>query len=333
MAMDITIKTIKEELLRRNNNFHESIKRIQNGLVCNACSIIIPVYNQMDVLNFCLNSLQTQKNAPPFEVIIVDDYSKKSLDRKRFPQTKFPIHCYRLNKNVGSSITRNVGLRWSNNDVIIFLDADMIVPNNFVYEHSRCHPTHSNNISIGYREHILKGYFKIRKRKIADPKRDFRYERYIPIAWKKEYPRISSEVFGKTYYLLKESDNFLEFGKGRIIGIWTLPHMVLTSSMAVRKTNILKVGGFDPRFVASWYEDTFLGAKLIANGAKVIPLLNITGWHIVRNISNLTLRKKQAIFKNRQLYDLLINGKMELRKPSDFLDKLKQYDRFTKKVY
>jgi Glycosyl transferase family 2 len=40
-------------------------------------SVVIPRYQQPDLLERCLQSLMAQENAPPFEVIVVDNASKE----------------------------------------------------------------------------------------------------------------------------------------------------------------------------------------------------------------------------------------------------------------
>ncbi|MBU0613560.1 hypothetical protein KKB10_06160 [Patescibacteria group bacterium] len=163
--------------------------------------------------------------------------------------------------------------------------------------------------------------------------KDFRYQRIVEKRWQKQYSWLPASIFGKTYFPLEASDQFKSYGKGRRIGIWTLPHMVLTSSMAVRKSRLIRVGGFNECFTSSWYEDTFVGAKLIANGAKVIPLNSITAWHIIRNKKNMDSKKIAAIKKNRKLYYSLLNGKIKLENQRDFFHHMKSYDKVTKEIF
>ncbi|MBF7095178.1 glycosyltransferase family 2 protein [Streptococcus sp. HF-1907] len=87
-------------------------------------SIIIPAYNVSDYLDECLTSVVNQ-NFSDFEVIVVDDGSTDNTgaiaDRfsEGYKQVKV-IH----QVNQGLSATRNLGIKASEGDYLIFLDGD-----------------------------------------------------------------------------------------------------------------------------------------------------------------------------------------------------------------
>lgn len=328
-----TIKrTIEEKLSRRDNFYGNIIPLARKNEKKTTCSVIIPVYNQSRELDFCLRALNRQVDPPLFEVIILDDASKKRINQSMLRDFHFPVRLFRLSKNLGASTARNIGVYYAKNPILVFLDADMIVPRNFLLAHARMHPPKSSNISVGLREAIHLSKAPHAKRK-ANYKRDFRYRRFVENEWHQDYPWLPKSLFGKIYSPLNSSHQFKTYGMGRRIGIWTLPHMVLTSSMAVRKSRLIRVGAFNERFPGSWYEDTFVGAKLIANGAKVIPLRNITAWHVIRNKENMDSKKRAAIKKNRKLYYALLKDKIKLENKRDFLKRMKPYARIAEEVF
>ena len=90
-------------------------------------TIIIPVYNEEQYLEKCLNSAvnQTYKN---IEIILIDDGSTDNSFKiyQKYPQIKV----YKQ-KNEGLSSARNKGLELSKGKYIYFLDADDYVSNDY----------------------------------------------------------------------------------------------------------------------------------------------------------------------------------------------------------
>lgn len=86
-------------------------------------SIIIPVYNSEKYLNRCIESVlkQTYNN---FEIIIINDGStdnSKKFLKKYEPNKKIKII---TQANHGVSYSRNIGIKESTGDYILFLDSD-----------------------------------------------------------------------------------------------------------------------------------------------------------------------------------------------------------------
>lgn len=94
-------------------------------------SVIIPVYNAAAYLKECLLSVLTQCYYGEIEIIAVNDGSTDGSDIiLRDFYHSYP--CVRVidRPNGGLSAARNTGLRESNGDVVIFLDADdILLPN------------------------------------------------------------------------------------------------------------------------------------------------------------------------------------------------------------
>jgi glycosyltransferase involved in cell wall biosynthesis len=240
-----------------------------------------------------------------------------------------------LAKRSGAATARNVGICRAKYNLLIFLDADMVIPNNFLREHLECHRNNNNDIiSVGFRKHVLfdpvANKVAVNIYKVPSYKSDFRHKKYVPLQWKKQYPSIDKKNFGKNYYLLKETKNFLNFGYGKTVGIWTLPHMVVSSSIGVIAKNTIEIGGFDCRFKSAGYEDVHFGAKLICSGVKVVPIKNATAYHLVRNgaVDNET----KVMARNRKLYYRLINEKPKDWSRHAFIDNFKKYETDIRKI-
>ena len=101
-------------------------------------SIIIPLYNCEKFIAKCLLSVLNQ-NFNNYEIIIINDCSKdRSLKickkyKKKYPKIK--IINQKTNKGVSSS--RNLGIKSSNGEYIIFLDSDDYLENFSLYKLSK----------------------------------------------------------------------------------------------------------------------------------------------------------------------------------------------------
>jgi glycosyltransferase involved in cell wall biosynthesis len=88
-------------------------------------SIIVPVYNGYDFLGKCLDSLinQVYKN---IEIIVIDDCSTDKTKEviKEYTNKDKRIIAFYQSKNKGVSAARNVGIKASTGDYLMFVDSD-----------------------------------------------------------------------------------------------------------------------------------------------------------------------------------------------------------------
>lgn len=99
-------------------------------------SVIIPTFNEENTLNKCLESINTQQHYD-YEVIIVDgDSTDKTLQIATSNGAKvYKIPKRRLH-DVG--LARNYGANCSRGEILVFIDADMIIPSNFLSVMEKC---------------------------------------------------------------------------------------------------------------------------------------------------------------------------------------------------
>lgn len=90
----------------------------------NHFSIIIPVFNGEHFIKDCLDSVLAQSYSK-YEVIIINDCSTDNTQSilNKFNKIK-KIKILSLNKNVGCSLARNIGLKHASGNFISFIDAD-----------------------------------------------------------------------------------------------------------------------------------------------------------------------------------------------------------------
>jgi len=95
-------------------------------------SIVIPTYNELNVLLECLKSLESQ-DISNFEVIIVDD---GSIDDTIKLASDFRSKNYTLEvikqDHKGPGSARNLGSKKAKGEILVFVDADMTFENDFL---------------------------------------------------------------------------------------------------------------------------------------------------------------------------------------------------------
>jgi len=95
-------------------------------------SVIIPTYNEENVIVKCLESLDGQTH-DEYEVIVVDD---GSTDNTLRALSKLQIANYKLQtykqRHKGPAMARNLGAKYAKGKILVFVDADMTFEKNFL---------------------------------------------------------------------------------------------------------------------------------------------------------------------------------------------------------
>ncbi|MFA5878945.1 MAG: glycosyltransferase [Candidatus Margulisiibacteriota bacterium] len=104
-------------------------------------SIIIPTYNRLPILKKCLKAFENQKitskEIKGFEIILIDDASTDgTADWFTFNYKNQPnFRLLEQKSNQGRSHTRNFGIRAASGDMIMFVDSDIVVLDDFIEAH------------------------------------------------------------------------------------------------------------------------------------------------------------------------------------------------------
>ena len=86
-------------------------------------SIIIPVYNAQKTLKKCLRAIFSS-DYQDFEVIVIDDGSR---DNSLEIASLFNCQIIKSEHNQGASATRNKGTKMAKGEVLLFIDADIVI--------------------------------------------------------------------------------------------------------------------------------------------------------------------------------------------------------------
>jgi len=95
-------------------------------------SVIVPTYNEKDVLEECIESLGAQ-TYPDFETIVVDDESTdKTSEVLRNLQLTISNFRFFQQEHRGAGAARNLGARHARGNILVFVDADMTFDKDFL---------------------------------------------------------------------------------------------------------------------------------------------------------------------------------------------------------
>ena len=102
-------------------------------------SIVIPTYNRKPILEKCLYSLENQKlnkKIKDYEVIVVDDGSTDGTTSWIVKNKSYLPHVVLYEqKHGGPALGRNLGVMKAKNEIIIFIDSDLVVLEDFIQSH------------------------------------------------------------------------------------------------------------------------------------------------------------------------------------------------------
>ncbi len=99
-------------------------------------SVVIPTYNRLDMLVRVLDALDTQVDAPSFEVIVINDGSKDDTEKVMSQRNGIT---FRTQQNAGPGRARNHGVSLAKGRFVIFIGDDTVPESRFLAEHARVH--------------------------------------------------------------------------------------------------------------------------------------------------------------------------------------------------
>jgi O-antigen biosynthesis protein len=199
-------------------------------------SIIIPVHNKIRWTLMCLNSLKESGDSTPYEIIVVDDASTDSTN-KRLSRID-GINVLRLEKNVGFLYACNKGLEKAQGEFVVYLNND-------------------TEVCPGWLDALMS---------------NFEDETVGLVGSKLVYPDGRLQEAGGIVFSDASGWNYGRFDHP-MSSLYTYRRevdYVSGAAIAVRKSILDTTGGFDERYAPAYYEDTDLAFEVRRQGFKVI---------------------------------------------------------------
>ena len=221
-----------------------------------AVSVVIPCYQApAATLAKTLASLERQRFPRHLlEVVLVDDGSEPPLQA---PPSPLDVKVVRQERRgYGTWRARNNGVDAAAHDIVLFLDADELVEEEWISAHARWHQAAADVLTAGPRWHVATEGLDVEairrgnlRRLLADLPTD--------PPWSRDYYARSDEQ------LAKADDLF---------------HVVVGGNFGMRKAFYREVGGNAP--FRHWrFEDTELAFRAYAYGGLMVPVREAMVWH------------------------------------------------------
>jgi glycosyltransferase involved in cell wall biosynthesis len=228
-------------------------------------SIIIPTYNRLGCLKSVLHGLENQDfNLDDFEVLVISDGSSDGTDQfLRSYQTPLKLRPF-FQQNQGPAAARNTGISEAKEDILIFVDDDVIPSPGLVREHMNCQQKYDANIIV-LGPMLTPADFKM-----------LPWVQWEQAMLMKQYDAMNNRVWEPTAR---------QFYTG--------------NSSAARKI-VLEAGGFDPSF--SRAEDVELAYRLADCGMKFLFNPQAVGYHYAQRSFKSWLATPYAYGKNDVIF-------------------------------
>lgn len=225
-----------------------------------AVSVVISYYDAPDALALTLAALEAQTYPRElFEVLIVDDGSPTPLSEPvGRPFAVRVIH--QDDRGFGLARARNTGADAAANEILLFLDCDMLPEAQWMMAHARWHHAASDLLSLGFRAHVEidgidEAAIRGRQGTLADLFSSRRSER----------PEWIEYHMSRTADLTSGDDDIFR--------------VVTGGNLGVRKAFFGQVGGFDESFTQWGAEDTEFGYRAFTLGGLLVPVRPAFCWH------------------------------------------------------
>ncbi|MDR7076117.1 GT2 family glycosyltransferase [Neobacillus niacini] len=113
-------------------------------------SVILPSYNRYPLNMLSLYALKNQTfDFSKMEVLLIDDASTDETHLLQNYSAPYPFRYIRNKTNLGRSKSRNIGIKKARGDILIFLDAEVIVDPDFVKNHYQRHLSNEQLVVTG----------------------------------------------------------------------------------------------------------------------------------------------------------------------------------------
>ncbi|WP_335991769.1 DUF6395 domain-containing protein [Glycomyces sp. MUSA5-2] len=185
--------------IRRNDHSLLDVPGIGEWTPRLSVSVVIPAYRDQEKLDLTLASLAVQTYPEELiEVVVVDDGSEPAL---RLPEIR-PANCRLLRNDTrfwGSANGVNLGVRNTTGDIVLRLDADMVVFPGHIESHMRWHHLIDNAAIVGQKKFVTYEPGSLTPEQVYTAAREGRCEDLF----RRSFDSWSEELFDRTERMAK----------------------------------------------------------------------------------------------------------------------------------
>lgn len=247
-------------------------------------SVVIPCFQALGELALTLAALETQSYPRElFEVIVVDDASVPPLE---LPSSPLDVKLVRQ-EGAGFALARarNNGARAAANDILVFIDADLIAERELLAAHARWHHALSDAMTLGmYRRVSVEGVS-------ASMIREGGSSVSRLLESRESDPPPLAEYLDKANGLKTKRDDIFRAVSGGNLGM--------------RRRFLEEIGGFDETFTRYGGEDTELAYRAYTRGALLVPVPEAMAWHQGRPEENQESKQHDAAIHRGRIANLI----------------------------
>jgi len=291
-------------------SFEDNIKFIEKFF--QPVSVVVPSYNSEKSILEVLDAVESQElsteSKQKIEVIIVDDGSENKInDIIEEKIYSFKLQVIRLEKNSGLSIARNIGVEYSSNENLIFIDSDILLAKNYILLYSVLLSLFPNIIIFSLKKNIdIDKKFKIKIKNGLEKPDIFNDKRLVRDSGSLKW--VNDNCFDDSIEVITESNYLKKMGYGRKVGVYEIQNTIVGHNFSLRKTEFYKANKFSKEFKGWGMEDAYFGAKVISNGNFLIPVMSSGVYHINHPPRSGSLEKqKKEYLKNYEIYKKLLD--------------------------
>lgn len=301
--------TLGKKLISHNNNYGFDVSEIVNSKTerLPSLSVVIPYYNAAKTINHTLGYLnkslqftgQTSKNFQ-WEIIIIDDGSDVPISEVVYKSESENTALIELKSNRGRFFVRNLGIDEAKNDILMFVDADVLISKKLIADQLKIHHYMNGLNKNGITFSLFNFITFDGKSEIDDSSfekvNDFRESCIYQKNWigcKDDLKFVNNK-----YTLMKSTGNLKNWPEIGNVGPWFISNMVLGGQFAFDRKKAKSVGGCSELFNIYGFEETSLVTKMIASfDSYVIPVLTSNSIHLELEQPQMSRSEKDRYFR------------------------------------
>ncbi|WP_379128513.1 glycosyltransferase family 2 protein [Paenibacillus sp. sgz500958] len=255
-------------------------------------SIVIPTFNRNQQLLLTLASFEAQTYPKPlFEVIVADDGSTDGTKEmvEGFQATYSLIYVFHQEQR-GRSAIRNLGLKHAKGRYVIFCDADFLVLPEFLRTMSRYHRKYPRAVLSGIPHSWDDAYTHYYPDFSPEEQEHCRNTLTQTGLWNPDFeaandiiPLITpedilhqSDMLSKVVFPSRVPLNIKKQFAATDVAPWML---LVTRCVAIRRSQLNRIKGFNERFVLYGLEDWDLGYRLHRLKVRFHCIQEVVGYH------------------------------------------------------